>query len=96
MDMQKQIKTVMAKTQSDLNLQKAKCRDMVETIISSRMTPNRVQRKTYTEIGVRICQIRRLDKMILEQQHHANKVFLLDFFVFPIVALLKVIKIFKK
>jgi hypothetical protein len=96
MDMQKQIKTVMAKTQHELDVQKYKCKQMVDFAVGHGTKDNDVLYRVYADIGRTVCKISKLDKMILEQQFHANKVFFIDFISFPIVALLKVIKIFKK
>lgn len=96
MDMQKQIKNVIAKTQAEIDTNKARVNQLIDFVFVQGKKRDADLYRAYTDIGVTVCKIYKLDKMILEQQYHANKVGLVDFIAFPIVALLKVLKIFKK
>lgn len=96
MDMQKQIKTVMAKTLVELDVNKNKVDKLIEYVFSPVKKKDADLYRMYTDIGVTMCKIYKLDQMMLEQQYHANKVSFVDFIAFPIVALLKVLNIFKK
>jgi len=95
MDMQKQIKNLMAKTQVELDTNKAKVDKLISYIFSPGKKEDTDLYRMYTDIGVTICKIYKLDKMMQEQQYHANKVWLVDFFAFPIVFFLKIFKIGK-
>ena len=92
MDMQKQIKNMMAKTQAELDVNKARVDKLIGCIFSPVKKKDADLYRMYTDIGVTVCKIYKLDKMMLEQQYHANKVCLLDFITFPIVAFLKFFK----
>jgi len=95
MDMQKQIKNLMIKTQVELNTNKAKVDKLIGYIFSPGKKDDADLYRMYTDIGVTICKIYKLDEMIREQQYHANKVCLVDFIAFPIVFLMKIFKIGK-
>lgn len=97
MDMQKQIKEVMAKTQIELDANKAKVTRLIEYANMPEIKDKADKYRAYVDIGVTVCRIKKLDNMVLEQQFHADKVCIIDFITFPAVFCLKLMnKIFKK
>ena len=92
MDMQKQIKDMMAKTQAELDVNKTSIDNLTNYVFSNCRKNLSDLLRVYKDIGITVCRIKKLENMMLEQQYHANKVCLLDFITFPIVALLKIFK----
>ena len=92
MDMEKQIQEVMNKTLVKLLASKGKYQRLMELTVNVDKMSTNAKCVLYLNVGKTTIDIQRLERFYLIQRYHLNKVRLLEFITFPIVAILKVFK----